>query len=149
MASKCLIIFLISLLVGCAERPYVDIYYDGFWTKHRVYQNEQGLVDEASLKLLNAKLSDLPNEAQKLIFDGYSTIEGAEIPQDIIFMLMVTDKEGQIIHKIIGDSIYLYDPSRDKFKRLSDKEKNYLRCLFYETSTEPEIPAKVMEYCKS
>lgn len=149
MAKKYLIILFAIFIFGCADGTYVDIYYDGFWTKHRVYQSEQGLVDDASIMMLKVKLSDLPIKSKELMFDGYSTIEGATIPQDIVFMLVVTDKKGQTIKKVIGDSMYLYDPLRDEFKQLNDKEKNYLRCLFYEISTEHVVPAKLAGHCRT
>ena len=116
-------------------------------TKQKVYQNEDGLEDDASLTLLKVKLSDLPIKGKEIMFDGYSTIEGAKVPEDIIFMLVVTDQKGKIIRKVIGDSIYLYDLSKDKFKQLNEEEKNYLRCLFYETSTAPDVSAKLVNFC--
>lgn len=124
-------LFIITLcfVVGCTTSPKVSIYYDGFWTKHRVYQSEQKLIESAKLKLISVPLDSLTNKAVNYLLKDYKKSPNMEKPKDIIFLMLVQLDEDNVDRKIIANSEYLYDISNDSYKVLKNFEKDYLRCF--------------------
>ncbi|PWW11817.1 hypothetical protein DFO79_1112 [Pseudidiomarina tainanensis] len=144
---KYIILTIIVLLQGCGESGLVDIYYDGFWTKHRVYQSEAQLEESAKIKITKLDIKLLSDEASTYLFDNFGVNNKAKIPEDIVFMALIRSLDGKLERKIIGDSIYLYDVTNNLFKVLDDDQKDYLRCFFTKHASEPVIDEKLESHC--
>ena len=120
-------------LTSCVSADFAHIYYDGFWTHHRIYKTKESIVSD---NLLDVKvdITNLPNKAQNLLFSNFEISDNFKPPLDIILYIKVTDKRNVVLREILSSRDVLYDSHDNAYKQLTVDEKDYLQCLFIQLS---------------
>ncbi len=147
--DKMKFLLLSIMLVGCSSAPnsrQLEIYYDGFWTNHRVAKSTADLKTAHRINLHGSN-DVLSASEHAALFSGYKTREYEHIPSDLVIYAIQRDTSGEVIREIIGDRQYLYDMSNNLIKELDDSGKNVLRCALVEHGLAKADMSRDMEFC--
>jgi len=138
---------LVMFPTGEVASEELVIYYDGFWTQHRVYQTEQRLIEQPDVVISFKKASDLNAEIQQILFENFVYKEEMTVPEDIIFLAILKTAEGDLSRKVLGNRHYLYDVGSRRYKALNDNQKDVVRCYFINNG-ESKASLEIQEHCK-